>query len=64
MGGKVKEFYGLIGSDFDTMFIMEAPDEETAAKAATAIASAGNVRTRTHRLLPEDEYGRLLAALP
>jgi uncharacterized protein with GYD domain len=63
MGGGVKGFYALLGSEFDTMFIVEAPDEEAVAKAALAIAAAGNVRTRTHRALTEGEFGKLVSSL-
>lgn len=64
VGGVMKSFYGLLGSEFDTMFILEAPDDEAVAKAALAIGSAGNVRTRTHRIFTENEFGRLVSDLP
>ena len=65
MGAKVKDFYAVMGmGQYDTLFILEAPDDETIAKAAMAIGSLGNVRTETHRAFAEDEYGKILAALP
>jgi uncharacterized protein with GYD domain/quercetin dioxygenase-like cupin family protein len=64
MGGEIKAFFGILGSQFDTMFILEAPDDETVAKMVLSIASGGNVRTETHRLFTEDEYTKIISALP
>jgi uncharacterized protein with GYD domain len=64
MGGEVKAFYGILGGRFDTMFILEAPDDEAVTKMVLVIASGGNVRTETHRLFTEDEYRKLISALP
>lgn len=64
IGGQMKAFYGILGSQFDTVFIIEAPDDEAVAKMALGIASEGNVRTETHRLFTEDEYRNIMNALP
>ena len=65
MGASVKDFYSVMGmGQYDTIFILEAPDDETIAKAALSISSLGNVRTETHRAFAEDEYKRIIAALP
>ena len=65
MGAKVKDFYAVMGmGQYDTLFILEAPDDEVAAKAALAISSLGNVHTETHRAFAENEYRRIIAALP
>jgi len=65
MGVHVKEFYAVMGmAPYDTMFILEAPDDETVARAALGIASLGNVRTETVRAFTEDEYKRIAAGLP
>ncbi len=37
---------------------------EVNAKMVLAIASGGNVRTETHRLFTEDEYRKIISALP
>lgn len=63
-GGEVKAFYGIVGSAHDTMFIVEAPDDEAVAKMFLAIASRGFVRTETHRLFTEDEYRKTIRSLP
>lgn len=64
LGGEVRAFYALLGSAHDTMFIVDAPDDEAVAKMALAIASRGSVRTESHRLLTEGEYGALVRGLP
>jgi uncharacterized protein with GYD domain len=64
MGAKVKEFYGVMGMDrYDTMFIVEAPDEETVARAVLKVGSLGNVHTNTHRIFNEDEFKKIVSRL-
>lgn len=63
-GGEVKAFYGILGSQYDTMFIIEAPNDEKVAEMVLAIGALGNVRTRTHRLFSEDEFKTIIASLP
>ncbi len=62
MGAKVKEFYSVMGK-YDTVFIVEAPDDETIAKLTLTIGSLGNVRTETLRAFTEDEYRKIIADL-
>ncbi len=64
MGGTTQAFYALLGSQYDTLFLIEAPGDEAVAKIALAIASGGNVRTETHRLFNETEFRKLVSALP
>jgi len=64
MGGEVQAYYLVMGSEFDTLFILKAPNDEKVAEMALAIAMAGNVRTRTHRLFSEDELSRITSSLP
>lgn len=65
LGGEVKAFYGILGATIaDTMFILEAPDDETVATMVLTIASRGNVRTETHRLFTEEEYGGIIMGIP
>ena len=47
-----------------TVVVSEAPDDETITKLALAIGALGNVRTETLRALTEDEYRKIIAALP
>ena len=64
MGAKVKDFYLVMGWDqYDTMFIVEAPDDEVVAQAALKIGSLGNVRTDTHRAFSEDEFKKIISNL-
>ena len=62
-GGEVKAFYAILGSEFDTMFIIEAPDDRRVGEMVLAISMLGYVRTRTHRLFNEDEFKSITAAL-
>jgi uncharacterized protein with GYD domain len=65
LGGEVKAFYGILGDrQSDTMFIVEAPDDEAIARMVLAIADQGNVRTETHRLFTEDEFRKVIRSLP
>ena len=63
MGAKLKEFY-LVTGQYDIVVVAEAPDYETISKIALAIGSKGNVRTETFRAYTEDEYRKIIAALP
>ncbi len=65
LGGKVKDFYGIMGmAGYDTLFIVEAPNDEVIAKAVLMIAQKGNVRTTTVRAFTEAEYKRVIEQLP
>lgn len=63
MGAELKEFYLVMGA-YDMIIIAEAPDDETVAKLALAIGSGGAIRTETLRAFTEDEYRKVVAALP
>ncbi|HEX8960197.1 MAG TPA: GYD domain-containing protein [Geobacteraceae bacterium] len=63
LGGEVKAFYAILGSEFDTMFIVEAPDERRVGEMVLAIAARGYVRTRTNRLFSDEEFRAIVSAL-
>jgi uncharacterized protein with GYD domain len=63
MGAELKQFY-LVAGQYDIVTISEAPDDETIAKCALAVGSKGNVTTETLRAFTEDEYRKIIAALP
>ena len=63
IGGQIKAFYLVMGR-YNMVIVGEAPDDETAAKLALAIGSRGEIRTETLRAFPEDEYRKIIAALP
>ncbi len=62
-GAELKEFY-LVQGRYDIVVVSEAPDDETASRVALAIGSRGAVRTETLRAFTEDEYRKIIAALP
>jgi len=63
MGGELKEWYLVLGQ-YDAVVVSEGPDDETAAKLALAIGSQGNIRTETFRAFTEDEFRKMISALP
>jgi len=63
MGAELKEFYLVMGR-YDIVVVCEAPDDETVAKLALSIGSLGAVHTETLRAHTEDEYRKIIAALP
>ena len=61
-GAKVKEFYAVMGMDnYDTMFIIDAPDHHVIAKAALTLGKQGNVHTNSYPAFTEDEFKNLIA---
>jgi uncharacterized protein with GYD domain len=62
-GGKVKAFYMVTGQ-YDMVIVSEAPNDEAVVEVALATASKGGVRTETLRAFTEDEYHKVIAALP
>ena len=61
-GAKIKDFYALLGQ-YDSLFIVEAPNDETVAKLSLYIAEQGNVRIETHRAFSEAEFRKLLSEI-
>lgn len=59
LGLTVKAQYGLMGQ-YDFLNIIEAPDEQTMAKAAIMLAARGTLRTTTLQAIEIDD---LIAAL-
>jgi len=64
MGGEVRDFYAILGSQYDTMFILDAANDEKLGGMVLAIARLGYVRTQTYRLFNEDEYGKIISSDP
>jgi uncharacterized protein with GYD domain len=62
-GGEVKAFYMVTGQ-YDIVTVTEAPSDEVVAKIALATASKGSLKTQTLRAFTEDEYRKIVAALP
>ena len=63
LGAELKSFYLAMGR-YDAVVISQAPNDETAVKAAMSTSGAGAVRTETFRVFTEDEYKKLISELP
>ena len=63
LGAELKAFYLTLGG-YDAVVVLEAPDDETVARASLAIGSQGNVRLETLRAFTEDEYRTMVGTLP
>jgi uncharacterized protein with GYD domain len=63
MGAELKAFYLVMGR-YDAVVISEAPNDETVGKLVLMIGAQGNIRTETLRAFTEDEYRKMIAALP
>jgi uncharacterized protein with GYD domain len=61
-GAELKEWYSVMGR-YDTVLVVEAPDDETMAKVALGIEAMGNARSETLRAFNEQEYRKIIAAL-
>ena len=62
-GGEIQAFYLTMGQ-YDAVAISKAPSEEAYAATLLAIASAGAVSTETLRAFTEEEYRKIIAAVP
>ena len=62
-GGQLKQFYVVMG-EYDAVVVGEFPNDEACISTALAIASRGAVRTTTLKAFTEEEYRRILAAIP
>jgi uncharacterized protein with GYD domain len=63
MGAELKSFHLVMGR-YDAVVISEAPNDETVGKLVLMIGAQGNIRTETLRAFTEDEYRKMIAALP
>ncbi len=63
LGVELKAFYLTMGA-YDLVTITEAPDDETATRAALAVASQGTVSSETLRAFTEAEYREIIGGLP
>ncbi len=59
-GAQVRSFYMLMGH-YDTMFIVDAPDEQTIAKAVLKLGSLGNVRTETMAAFNQQDFQKIIS---
>ena len=63
VGAELKDFY-LTTGQYDSVIVVEAPDEATVARASMAIGALGNVRVETLRAFTEVEYKGIVDSLP
>ena len=61
-GGKLSDFYMTIGQ-YDMVVVIEAPNNETFAKAMLAIAAHGKIRSQTLKAFTEEEYRSIVGSL-
>lgn len=61
-GGEFKDFYLTFGQ-YDAVYIVEFPDDESAAQAVLTIGQGGAVETETVRAFTEDEYRDVVAGV-
>jgi uncharacterized protein with GYD domain len=62
MGGEMKAFYMTQGH-YDSVAIVEIPNDEALAKYVLWLSSQGNLRTHTVKAYTEEEYRRILSGL-
>ena len=61
-GVEMKDVYLTMGR-YDMVCVIEAPDDETYAKAILGLASQGNVSTETLKAFTEDQYRKIIGSL-
>jgi uncharacterized protein with GYD domain len=54
----------MVTGQYDMVTIVEAPSDDVVAKVALATGSKGSVRSETVRAFTEDEYRKIIPALP
>jgi uncharacterized protein with GYD domain len=62
-GGELKTFCLTMGQ-YDAVVISEAPSDEVYMTTILTIASAGAISTETLRAFTEDEYRKIVSAIP
>jgi len=62
MGVKLKDTYLTMGR-YDLVCVVEAPDDETFARAMLTLGSQGNVQSETLKAFPEDQYRKIIGSL-
>jgi len=61
-GVEIKDVYLTMGRH-DLVCLIEAPDDETYAKAMLGLASQGNVSTETLKAFSEGQYRKIIGSL-
>jgi len=63
MGAEFKAIYLTMGQ-YDMIAIADIPDDETVAKLNLSISAQGGVRGETLRAFTEEEFRKIISALP
>jgi uncharacterized protein with GYD domain len=61
-GVKIKDTYLTMGR-YDLLCVVEAPDDESFAKAMLTLGSEGNVQTETLKAFTEPEYRKIVDSI-
>lgn len=62
MGVKIKDTYLTMGR-YDLVCIIEAPDDESYARAVLTLGSLGNVQTETLKAFSEADYRKITGSI-
>ena len=62
-GAELRDYFLVMGQ-YDAMLVLTAPNDEAVTKLALSVCALGNVRTETNRVYTEDEYRKIVGALP
>ncbi|MFC1607246.1 GYD domain-containing protein [Candidatus Latescibacterota bacterium] len=63
VGTELKAIYMVMGK-YDFIAVIEAPNDEAAARSSLALGSLGNVHTETLRAFSADDFQRIVDSLP
>ncbi len=63
LGAEIKSFHLVMGR-YDAVIVSQAPSADVVAKALLSICSKGNAQTETLCAFPEDEFRKIISALP
>jgi uncharacterized protein with GYD domain len=62
VGAEIKDVYMTMGR-YDLVCVIEAPDDETAARALLSLGAQGNIQSETLKAFTEDEYRKITGSL-
>jgi uncharacterized protein with GYD domain len=62
MGVEIKDTYLLMGR-YDLLCLIEAPDDDSVARAMLSLGSQGNVQTETMRAWNEGEFRKIAGSI-
>ncbi len=63
LGGKLRSIHLTMGQ-YDSVAVVEAPNDEALAKFSIAVSAQGNVQLESLRAFDENQYKELLKNLP